>query len=290
MRLANLVSTKPGSAAAEHLHRAVSSVPDGSHLVIVGAHHFADDANDPLRAVVGERAWGGALLVEASPPIAHELQRSIHERNPLPRVPSNKVIVSNVGIRDNIPKGRRNVTRPFFTFTGTGGGLPSWSTQVGTFNHARLRARFQYFEMSTRGNWTWQAMQAKVVRSEVACRSLVDELRSHSALAPPRPAVMLIDVEGLDCRVVAAQDWCAEPLSHIQLLVFEYKHCTDQALRAAQRSLARCPWHGPSYTKGSVRVEHGPMFANRENVFYMRGGADRRAGANWAMVPNREVR
>ena len=244
LRLPDTVATRSGSAAATRLQGAIASAPEGSLLVVIGAHRFGDDVNDPLRKLVRGSAWGGVLLVEASPPIAEELRQAVSVRNPLPRVPSSKIVVSNVGIRDN--KGAQNATRPFFTFTGEGDGLPTWSTQIGSFNPVRFFRQMSGFARV--GNWTREKIAAKVVRSKVACRSIVDEISRHATLAQSRPAVMMIDVEGLDCRVVAAQDWCAEPLNRLHLLVFEYKHCTEHAFRAAQQSLARCPWYGPTYT------------------------------------------
>lgn len=260
----HMVPTKANSAAAARLQRVLSTVSDSGLLVVVGAHHFAADANDPLRRLVQGRRWGGALLVEASPPIAQELRQSIAARNPLPRAPSERVVVSNVGIRDSVRRGAaQNATRTFFTLTAQGDGLPSYSTQIGSFNWPRTQQLVSSWATAA-GNWTYERLMARVVRSEIMCRTLVDELRAHAALASLVPAVMLIDVEGLDCRVVAAQDWCSEPLNRLQLLVFEWKHCTEAAFKRAQQSLARCPRYGAQHT-----------FANRENVFYLARDAQR---------------
>ena len=142
------------------------------------------------------------------------------------------------------------------------------------------------------GNWSLERLWSNVDRSEVVCRPLVDELTRHTELASLRPSVMLIDVEGLDCRVVAANDWCVEPLHGLSLLIFEHKHCTDvvgagsepstllsslvcsdviisppnlldaytQGLRAARRSRGRCAWYSPNRT-----------FLSAENVFQLGG-------------------
>ena len=258
--LPNMVPTKASSAAAARLQHVLSTVSDSGLLVVIGAHHFAADANDPLRQLVRGRRWGGALLVEASPPIALELRQSIAARNPLPHAPLERVVVSNVGIRDSVRRGAaQNATRTFFTLMARGDGLPSYSTQIGSFNWPRTQQLIASW--ATVGNWTYERLMARVVRSEIMCRTLVDELRAHAELARLVPSVMLIDVEGLDCRVVAAQDWCSEPLNRLQLLVFEWKHCTEAAFKRAQQSLGRCQRYGAQHT-----------FANRENVFYLANG------------------
>ena len=63
------VSSANGSTAAAALRAAVSRIthPHERLLVIVGAHHFGADANDPIHSIVGKVPWGGALLIEASP-------------------------------------------------------------------------------------------------------------------------------------------------------------------------------------------------------------------------------
>ena len=106
------------------LHRLLSDVqPTGSLLVVIGAHLFAADRNDPLYSVVRDIAWGGALLVEASPLIAHQLQHLLSMHNPLPRVPPERIVVSNVGIRDKLTGVEK---RKFFTLTAHGADLPGW--------------------------------------------------------------------------------------------------------------------------------------------------------------------
>ena len=121
-----------------------------------------------------------------------------------------QIIVSNVGIRDKemppVP-GHRLSHRTFYTVTARGGGLPSWSTQVGSFNRQRVTNTLAFLHPHQRahsGNWTASQLAASVVAEEVLCRTLAQGLRAHAALRALRPAVLLIDAEGLDCRIVAA--------------------------------------------------------------------------------------
>ena len=90
------VSTANGSAGASALQAALARIADPHErlLVVVGAHHFGGDANDPIRSFVRDVPWGGALLIEASPVIARELRESIASHNPLPRVPPERVRAS----------------------------------------------------------------------------------------------------------------------------------------------------------------------------------------------------
>ena len=263
------LSTANGSTAASALQAALARITDPHRrlLVIVGAHHFGGDANDPIRSVVGNVPWGGALLIEASPLIARELSQSIAAHNPLPRVPLERIIVSNVGIRDKElapAPGQRPFHRTFYTATARGGGLPSWSTQIGSFNRVRVTNMLKFMhphQLQRGGNWTARQLAGSVLAEAVLCRTLAQELRAHAALRALRPAVLLVDTEGLDCRIVAAQDWCRPPLDELALLVWEHKHCLEGAYTRAKAALGRCPQYGSA--AGASK------FANGENVFYL---------------------
>ena len=97
-------------------------------LVVVGAHHFGSDYNDPLYAAVANIAWSSVLLVEASPLIAATLRTRVRERNPTPRVPPARVIVVNEGV---CPSSSPASELPFYTLDTRGlEGLPRWADQV----------------------------------------------------------------------------------------------------------------------------------------------------------------
>ena len=118
--------------------------------------------------------------------------------NPLPRVPPKRVIVSNVGIRDKelppVP-GQRPFHRTFYTMTARGGGLPSWSTQIGSFNRARLTNMLHFLyphQLARGGNWTARQLAESILAEAVLCRTLAQELRAHAELRALRPAVLLL--------------------------------------------------------------------------------------------------
>jgi len=96
----------------------------------------------------------------------------------------------------------------FYTVTARGGGLPSWSTQIGSFNRARVMNMLKFMhphQLQRGGNWTARQLAGSVLAEAVLCRTLAQELSAHAALRALRPAVLLVDAEGLDCRIVAAQ-------------------------------------------------------------------------------------
>ena len=55
-------------------------------IVVIGAHAFGGDVNDPLYNILRQHPWHSALLVEASPPIALALGKETRAQNPLPKV------------------------------------------------------------------------------------------------------------------------------------------------------------------------------------------------------------
>lgn len=197
----------------------------GRSLVVVGAHLFTADHNDPLRQFVVTRSFGGVLLVEASPPITHSLRAvvanmSIEEhdgrtrKQSLIHVSSAAVVPSDHNCRAD------NGTTPFFTLLASGAGLPHWSTQIGTLTHWGVASQLPFLRSMSRshgdGSWTMERLHNSIVRHEVPCRTLRGELRRHTELPPP--AAVLIDVEGFDCRIVADEDWCSSPLSKRYML------------------------------------------------------------------------
>ena len=128
-------------------------------------------------------------------------------------LPPKRVIVSNVGIRDKelppVP-GERPFHRTFYTMTARGGGLPSWSTQIGSFNRARLTNMLHFLyphQLARGGNWTARQLAESILAEAVLCRTLAQELRAHEissgdsfrldltqevrATRPPRPSFAL---------------------------------------------------------------------------------------------------
>jgi hypothetical protein len=236
-------------------------IPSNGSFVVVGAHQFGStgETHDQRWAVqlAATHQWAGALLVEASPPVATELAAHVRERSPFPRVPRDRVIVSNVGV---CPRTRTTFKAgsalPFFSLTASGAGLPKWSDELSSFSRmtvwhgiddlvtwsqeASERARKHRRPANeTARVWTRAELRASIRKSSVPCRTLESELAAH-ALSPP--AVLLIDAEGLDCDVVAATDWCA---LRPWLLAFEHKHCLLR--RAAAHAALQAPCAGAAW-------------------------------------------
>ena len=68
-----------------------ADMPASASLVVIGAHKFGGDSNDPVFASVAPVAWSRVLLVEASPPVAAALRARVAEVNPTPNVKPDRV-------------------------------------------------------------------------------------------------------------------------------------------------------------------------------------------------------
>ena len=98
-------------------------IPPNSSLVVIGAHHFGGDPNDPTFKAVSRVAWSDVRLVEASPHIAAHLQAKVAGTNPLPLVQHWNVRVVNQGV---CPRAADEQLQ-FYSFDDTPG-LPFWAT------------------------------------------------------------------------------------------------------------------------------------------------------------------
>lgn len=218
--------TRPRTLA---VHVQLSSpLPEGdASLVVVGAHHFGRDLNDPLYAAVREHTWASVLLIEASPAVVRKLREQVSGAT-FPRVGGENMSVIGEGV---CPDAGEATTRPFYSFTATVG-LPHWSTMIGSFERAHVTKHIPWLlQMAKGGNWTRGSLMRQIRATPVVCRSLAAILRRHSI---SRPSVLLIDAEGYDCKIVASTDWCAVQPS---LLVFERTHCSADDFISAQQRL-----------------------------------------------------
>ena len=78
--------------------------------------------------------------------------------------------------------------------------------------------------------------------------------------------MLLIDTEGLDCDLVAAQDWCR--LGSPLFIVFEWKHCTPKSYSTALHHLHSMSCREPLHDGTAKRyrlIAEGP-----ENAFFTR--------------------
>jgi hypothetical protein len=202
------------------LHAAALQAND-TDLVVIGAHHFGHDANDPIAKEVMHVRWRSVLLVEASPPIASELAAAVALRNPTPLAPRDRINVINEGVCPfGAASGSAASSLPFYSFNASGlHGLPFWATQINSFSLLQVEHSVHGMERAladasqhrqprgsdaSRPSYTYERLRANVVRHNVTCRPLLSTLRVHGAR---RIGVLLVDTEGLDCDVIASQNW-----------------------------------------------------------------------------------
>ena len=228
-------------------------------LVVVGAHLIGSDTNDVLKARVLNQPWKSVLLVEASPPVFDQLRAHLSANNPFAAVPQGQVHARNNAVCPNDA-----APRPFYTFNATDG-LPYYSTQIASFDRSHLERHFAHMlhRQTRRPPWTLEELYQSIGVVDVPCQSLERELRWLSQQQHEgqrvRAGVLLIDTEGLDCAIVAAQDWCA--LSP-DVLVYEHKHCPagDRASAVARVSACHVYPSRPSYVDNAntYYIGHSP--------------------------------
>jgi hypothetical protein len=239
-------------------------LPASNHsFVVLGAHQFGapgEQRDDPaMRELAAAKSWAGVLLVEASPPVAAELRSRILARSPFPKAA--RVAVSNVGICPPglIARGptfgkTAPTSLPFYSLSAHGEGLPQWVDEVGSFsqklvhgqvsNLARWNSRWlRHHPNATGARWTVARLRSTIREAEVPCSTLEAELTRHGL---PPPAVLIVDIEGLDCAVIEATDWCH---TRPWVVRFEHSHCRSgaQVTRAYAALRAGCgpasPWN-----------------------------------------------
>ena len=112
-------------------------------------------------------------------------------------------------------------------------------------------------------NWTLEAVRSTVRTHPVPCHSLGDEVRRHGLLPP---AVILLDIEGLDCEVVAEMDGC-ELAPHV--LQFEHTWCRKDARAEATRHVLarRCGDSLLSYSNATFPKWSDTAFYRRTASF-----------------------
>ena len=213
-------------------------------LVVCGAHLFGKDHNDPLFRAVKDIPWSTVVLVEASPPIASELNATASRS--LTSVATGAVRVLNQGVCPPAVRG----SLPFYSIQGyKAAGIPRWLTQIGSFNFSQVEKAFP----SLTRKWVTMDRLRKIVRDsavQVPCGPL-DELLSQQDVLDT--AVLQLDLEGIDCRVVAAQDWC---ILRPRLLIFEVKHGEPVELSAAYQKLAQNCSDGYHYERATPSGEN----------------------------------
>ena len=227
---------------------------EGTELVVVGAHAFGK-GDDKFYKHLAAIRWVKAVLVEANPELARRLQAAVEERrggHPLPRVPH--VVVRNEGLCP----GKEVTTLPFHAFSLDGEpGLPHYSSMLSSFSRQHLLSQLQTMAGASNGTWSFNRLMSHVVTVPVVCRPLSSLLLAatwtHGATTTPEGdgrtaevGVLMIDVESLDCQVIASHNWCA-PQPAVRLLVFEAKHCGALERQQANATLTRPCRAGSGY-------------------------------------------
>ena len=219
-------------------------LPSAPVLAVIGAHFFTGDRFDPVRAAVHNVRWSSVLLVEANPAIARHLNQSIHHANPLPATAKGSVHVVNEGVCPGL-----KASLPFYTLPPLKK-TPRWASQTGSFNRRTIGKSVEI--LSQMNGMSAATLDAAIDSraQHVPCGSLEELLERE---AGGMPSVLQIDIEGFDCRVVAAQNWCR---LRPQLLVFESFHCEHEDEVAALKSLARDCGDGKHYVANKLGMNN----------------------------------
>ena len=204
-----------------------------SSLVVIGAHHFGRDSNDPVYAAVATVAWSRVLLVEASPIVSAALRAQVVQANPTPHVPPDQVSVVNAGIcplgAKDLDAAGSNTPRPFFSLPAMAG-LPHWVSQIGSFNVEHIESHLVPLVswQSAGSKLDVSTLRRSIRATNVSCGSLLRLLRLQSM---PPIGLLVVDTEGLDCEILGSQDWSSKEWCKIgpTVLVFEWKHCVPSA-------------------------------------------------------------
>ena len=220
----------------------------GAHLFGVGggSNSSGNELNDDAFYVrlAAQHPWRAILLIEASPIVARRLQYRLRRADGRIGNSSAPIIVSNTGIcvGEQLAKRTTAGTRelPFYS---VGARMRSHDTrlhettdQFGSFDRS-------YVERSLRGiavdfarrfpgddSWTLERLNSSISEELVPCRTLDEEIAARHL---PPPAVLLTDLEGLDCTVVAELfDGCGGSMRPF-LLQYEDYHCSKTQRRQA---------------------------------------------------------
>lgn len=162
--------------------------------------------------------------------MARQLKEKLYARNPFH---AQRLIIENVAV---CPVGSSPM--PFYTVTAREHEprLPSWTDQFGAFNLSYvqkvLRQLRGHMLQELRANWSWDALNASIRTDYVPCCTMADTLARYRL---PPPAVVLIDIEGIDCELITKIDTCkVRPW----LLTYEHTHCPATHRVAAQARMA----------------------------------------------------
>ena len=159
--------------------------------------------------------------------------------------------------------------------------MPYWAGQIGSFNKQHIYKHFSMLIRADRAKPKWKRMnfseaelEARMVETLVPCYSLPNLLR---AFGISKVGFLLIDTEGLDCKIMAAQHWSSAQWCkrRPRSVVFEHKHCDKGAWANATMNLRHhsfCPAGGGAQAAASQRAGAGDRYSlikgDSENEFW----------------------
>lgn len=226
---------------------------ENKSIVVVGAHHFGRDLNDPLHGEWRHVAWHRAVLVEAQPDVARQLYESIQVDNPFWKLHKHRVHVLNEGVCNQNVKGSSSPTQdgrrttsledmPFYSLQPANKSerlhwdrsFPTWS-QLSSFKRSQLEKEVAGMALNLgKGE---ASLLERINEHWVHCSSLpalMGRIQSEGMIDENGVGLLIIDIEGLDCETVymsGAEFWCSLQPS---LLLYEIKHCSRTALQRAR--------------------------------------------------------
>lgn len=239
----------PAGDHTARIRKIVQNVPRKGEkaVLVIGAHEFGQDPNDPTFRLVAGYPWAAVYAVEPNPPIYEKLAKALIEG--LPHVAPERVVADRAAVLADAKT--VETTLSFYCFRPTEADVkakrfPFWIDQTSSLDRAHVVKHYDYgpivHKVISRDEY-----EKRIERINVIARSLTDEyvvlerIRAsrNGTFVPAEPAVIQIDAEGFDCRIVAANaPWLAR--ARPALLVFEHKHCIQgevskvlSALRAA---------------------------------------------------------
>lgn len=222
--------------------KSMGETADRSYVVI-GAHYFGYDRNDPLFRLVKHQAWGGLGLVEASPSISRELKSRVQAKKPMT---VDKIIVDEACVAPVAGE------KPFFVLNVSeaelvANKLPFWTNQINSLSRAHIEK--QLGRLVRGSDWTVYELGLRITQVPVVCRTLQAEL---DFLQLPPSAIILVDIEGADCALVQASAMhiirALTATAQRSLFVYEKVHCSASAKALADQALADAAYtYAPSY-------------------------------------------
>lgn len=220
---------------------------DGKSAVIQIGAHTGFEKNDPLWKLLLNTFQGASeraqkwtwLMVEPVPTNIDALKKNVKRMN-LPN--GGRVIICQAAVSTTALSGDGPQALTFYSIsdaidpkTGydriTQKKLPSWVTQIGSFDRKHI----------LRHSKTWRRKGLNVNKYIKPIRVRVKTIESiliENQVNVRDVAVILLDTEGYDCRILLSQNFDSNGLRP-KILVYEYKWCTARARHDVHEHLGK---------------------------------------------------